>query len=152
MQILTEMENCSYTSPYTSDIAESKIVIKLQIGTIVSTQSRKNVIDNNREEIQKELTKFQWIITESILLQFAWYLDSVIRQETPKYGDMDNISKPIQDALTGVTGIIVDDSQIRNFETLWMSKNAAISGNILRIEIRFLNNDAHNLCSDKYNT
>ena len=34
------------------------------------------------------------------------------KQETDKIGDIDNTSKPIQDALIGPSGILIDDAQI----------------------------------------
>jgi Holliday junction resolvase RusA-like endonuclease len=141
MRILTEMENCSYESAFLSDFEDSRIMLTLEIETIASVQSKKIIIDKNKDEIQQELSKFKWIITGPVLVQFAWYLDGVARQETSKFGDMDNISKPIQDALTGSSGIIVDDCQIKNIETLWMTKNHSVQNHILRIEIRYSNNE-----------
>ncbi|MBW8683555.1 RusA family crossover junction endodeoxyribonuclease [Chitinophaga rhizophila] len=141
MYIQTTMENCSYEVAFLSDIEESKIQLRLEIETVASIQSRKSTIDETKNEIQKELLKFKWIITGAILVQFAWYLDGVARQETSKIGDMDNISKPIQDALTGANGIIIDDCQIKNLETLWLTKNQSVQKHILGIEIRFTNSE-----------
>ena len=62
------------------------------------------------------------------------------KQETDKIGDIDNISKPIQDALIGPSGILIDDAQIAGLYTSWISRNGIIVDNILRIDIRF-NND-----------
>ena len=67
-------------------------------------------------------------------------MNAVEKQETDKIGDIDNISKPIQDALIGPNGIIIDDAQIGGLYTSWLSRNEMIVDNILRIDIRF-NND-----------
>lgn len=67
-------------------------------------------------------------------------MSAIERQETDAIGDIDNISKPILDALSGESGIIIDDSQIKGLYSFWMSKNDMIADSILRIDIKF-NND-----------
>lgn len=141
MQITIETENCDFDNFYLiEESADSVVKIKLDIPTIISRQSRKQTVDNLIGLIHQELSKFQWIIVGSILVDFIWYLNAVERQETDKIGDLDNISKPIQDALSGINGIIVDDSQIGGLYTYWQSRNNLTQDNILYINIKF-NND-----------
>jgi len=141
MKIAIETENCDFDNFYLiEESADSIVKIKLEIPTIVSRQSRKETVDNLIELIHQELSKFQWIIVGSILVDFIWYLNAVERQETDKIGDLDNISKPIQDALSGINGIIVDDSQIGGLYTYWQSRNGITQDNILYIHVKF-NND-----------
>lgn len=141
MQINIETENCDFDNFYLIEkSAESVVKIRLDFPIIISRQSRKQTFNNLIGLIHQELSKFQWIIVGSILVDFVWYLNAVERQETDKIGDLDNISKPIQDALSGIKGIIVDDSQIGGLYTYWQSRNNLSNDNILYITIKF-NND-----------
>ncbi|MGC2237767.1 MAG: hypothetical protein WA584_16505 [Pyrinomonadaceae bacterium] len=141
MKVTIETENCDFQNFFLiNESADSIVKIRLEIPNIVSIQSRKQIIDNLVSLIQRELSKFEWIIVGSILVDFLWYLNGVERQETDKVGDLDNISKPIQDALSGPNGIIVDDSQIGGLYTYWQSRNELVLDNILYIDIKF-NND-----------
>ena len=141
MNIKIETENCSYDSNYLiEESANSRIIIHVEMEKIASLQSKKQVRDQITQLIQNELIKFKWIISGSVVVEFGWYLNAVERQETDKLGDIDNISKPIQDSLIGEKGILIDDSQIGGLYSFWMCRNDIISDNILRIDIKF-NND-----------
>lgn len=141
MNIKIETINCNYNNNYLIEAStDSKIIINIEMEKIASLQSKKLVREQIKQLIQNELLKFKWIICGSVLVDFIWYLSAVERQETDKIGDIDNISKPIQDALIGEQGILIDDSQIGEFYSFWISKNEMIADNILRIEINF-NND-----------
>lgn len=141
MNIKIETENCNYDNHYLiEESADSRIIIHIEMQKIASLQSKKIVRDKIVQLIQNELLKFKWIILGKVIVDFGWYLNAVERQETDKIGDIDNISKPIQDALAGEKGILIDDSQISGLYSFWMSRNEMIVDNILRIEIKF-NND-----------
>jgi Holliday junction resolvase RusA-like endonuclease len=141
MKILVETENCNFENHYLIEASANSVInITLEIPKIVSRQSKKPVIDALTQLIHSELSKFKWIIVGSILVDFLWYLNGVERQETDKVGDLDNIAKPIQDALSGPNGIIVDDSQIGALYNYWLSRNELLSDNVLCISIKF-NND-----------
>ncbi len=141
MDIKVETENCDYDRHYLiEESADSKIVLTLELDKIVTMQSRNELKDWITQNIRAELSKFKWIISGDILVDFTWYLNAVEKQETDKIGDIDNISKPIQDSLIGQHGILIDDSQIAGLYSSWLSKNELLVDNILKIEIRF-NND-----------
>ena len=141
MNIKVDTENCNFENHFLiEESADSKIILNIEMNKIASLQSRKQKRDQITTLIQKELSKFKWIISGNVVVEFAWYLNAVERQETDKIGDIDNISKPIQDALTGSKGIIIDDAQIGGLYSFWMSRNEMISDNFLKIGIQF-NND-----------
>ncbi|WP_223480602.1 MULTISPECIES: RusA family crossover junction endodeoxyribonuclease [unclassified Pseudomonas] len=107
----------------------------------MSTQSRLERKQELTQIIQSELSRFKWLISGGVQIEFAWYLSSIKRQETDKAGDIDNITKPILDALTGPDGILIDDSQIGSVQTFWMSRNEQLSYNVLRLNIQFSSED-----------
>jgi len=141
MTIAIETFNCDYQNYYKIlEAADSEVKITLRFNKIVSRQSRKENIDKITKLIHSELSKFEWIIVGSILVDLTWYLNAIERQETDKVGDIDNITKPIIDALSGKNGVFVDDSQICGLYSCWMSKNELYIDNVLVIQIKF-NND-----------
>ena len=141
MQIKIETENCDFENHYLiEESADSVIKIRLDFPVIVSRQSRKEVVDKLIALIRRELSKFKWIIIGSVVVDLLWYLNATERQETDKVGDLDNISKPIQDALLGPDGILVDDAQIGGLYTYWQSRNNLYTDNILYVTVKF-NND-----------
>lgn len=148
MKISIQTDNCDYETHYLiEESAYSIIYINLAFEKIVSVQSRKTSKDQICELIQRELSKFKWIIAGCVNIDFTWYLNAVKRQETDKIGDIDNITKPILDSLSGPNGILIDDSQIGALYTYWLSRNELIEDNLLEIKISFNNDD----CLDKLN-
>ncbi|HFQ4877829.1 TPA: RusA family crossover junction endodeoxyribonuclease, partial [Vibrio vulnificus] len=146
MKIKIATDNCNYDAHYLiKESASAEIVLELEFEKIVSMQSQRQRQKDLIDLIHQELSKFQWIISESVNIELCWYLDAVERQETDKVGDLDNITKPILDALTGAKGVLIDDAQIGSIHTYWQSRNTLKVDNILRIKLQF-NND---YCFDK---
>lgn len=141
MKIQVETVNCTLHKYYDiEEFADSQIKITLRFDKIISRQSRKASIDQLSALIKSELSQFKWIIVGSILVDLTWYLNAVERQETDKIGDIDNITKPIIDSLSGEKGIFIDDSQINGLYSSWMTRNDIYEDNVLVIQIKF-NND-----------
>lgn len=75
MNIKIETENCNYDSHYLiEELADSKIIIHVEMEKIASLQSKKQVRDQITQLIQNELLKFKWIISGSVVVKFGWYL------------------------------------------------------------------------------
>lgn len=141
MKIKSITENCNYISHYESDqFADAKIELEIEMDRLVSIQSKKLLLIELKALIQGELSKFEWLICGIVYIDFVWYLNEIERQETSKIGDLDNISKPILDSLTGPSGIMIDDSQTMAFYTSWCSRRSFSTPNILNVTIKF-NND-----------
>jgi Holliday junction resolvase RusA-like endonuclease len=142
MQITITTDNCDHDNYFLVEAsASSEVKLEMRLPLPVSVQSRKTTIDTLVNSIQEELSKFKWIICGSVQLEMCWYLCGVQRQETVKVGDIDNISKPIQDALIGPNGILVDDSQIGSLHTYWMTRNDSLDHNVLVMRLSFNNDD-----------
>lgn len=148
MKISTQTENCCYDTQYLiEESADSAIHINLAFEKVVSVQSKKVYKEQICNLIQNELSKFKWIISGCVNIDFIWYLHAVERQETDKVGDIDNITKPILDSLIGPNGVLIDDAQIKALYTYWLSRNELIEDNLLKIKISFNNDD----CLEKSN-
>lgn len=141
MRISIRAKNCDSKHWYLIEgSANSEVVLRLELDKIVSVQSRNEKKNEICVAIHDELSKFSWIIAGSVNVEFVWYLHGVERQETDKVGDIDNITKPVLDVLTGAKGILIDDSQIGSLHTFWQSRNESIAFNVLDIRIS-INND-----------
>ncbi|MEK2607954.1 RusA family crossover junction endodeoxyribonuclease [Pseudomonas shirazensis] len=131
VRIFIKTSNCDQDNHYLIEqMATASVGLELHFDEIVSTQSRLERKRELTQVIQRELSQFKWLISGSVRIEFAWYLHSTQRQETDKVGDLDNITKPILDSLTGPDGILIDDSQIGSVNTFWMSRNEQLSSNI----------------------
>lgn len=118
--ITVRTSNCDKDSHYLiEELATASVILELQFEEIVSAQSQSARKRELVDAIQVELSQFKWLISGSVQIEFAWYLHGVERQETDKVGDIDNITKPILDALTGPKGILIDDAQIGSVHTFW---------------------------------
>ncbi|MGL1957881.1 MAG: RusA family crossover junction endodeoxyribonuclease [Colwellia sp.] len=141
MKITVTTDNCSFDKHYLiKESASAEISIELEFEKIVSMQSQKQRQKDLIALIHGELQRFEWVISETVNIEFTWYLDAVERQETDKVGDLDNITKPILDAFTGKNGVLIDDAQIGSIHTYWQSRNELKADNIVKINLSF-NND-----------
>lgn len=141
MKIVVSTDNCSVDTHYLiEESASAEIAIELEFERIVSMQSKAQRQRDLIAFIHDELKKFQWVISGSVTIEITWYLNAVERQETDKVGDLDNITKPLLDSLTGENGVLIDDAQIGSIHTYWLSRNELKAGNVVRIKLSF-NND-----------
>jgi Holliday junction resolvase RusA-like endonuclease len=146
--ISVKTSNCDRDRHYLiEELATASVSLELHFDEIVSTQSRAARKQELIDAIHAELSQFKWLISGSVQIEFVWYLHGVERQETDKVGDIDNITKPILDALTGPEGILIDDAQIGSIHTFWMSRNEQLTYSVLKLEVQFSNDD----CLDKHN-
>jgi Holliday junction resolvase RusA-like endonuclease len=133
--------NCdSFSSFKVEESADSQVEIRIEFDRIVSIQSQKQARDEIRSAIQEKLSSFEWICAGRVNLELLWYLHGPQRQETDKIGDIDNITKPIIDSLTGHQGLLIDDSQIGSIYSFWNSRNHLTQKDCLYIKLNF-NND-----------
>lgn len=111
--LTAKTDNCDTENFYKVEASvNSEIELRIEFDRIISIQSKKEARKELYSPIQGELAKFKWICVGPVNVEFNWHLHGTQRQETDKVGDFDNITKPILDALTGASGLLVDDSQI----------------------------------------
>lgn len=59
----------------------------------------------------------QYLLDDDVIVEIQWRLHERFRWETDASADVDNIVKPLIDALCGPKGILIDDCQIRMLTT-----------------------------------
>lgn len=62
-----------------------------------------------KKELQEITCKSDFIVTGSCWIAIDYYCKHIKRQKNPGVYDIDNIVKPILDALVGKEGLIIDD-------------------------------------------
>lgn len=67
------------------------------------------------------------IFTGDVKAEVTWYISEERRYSTHIVADLDNIIKPLFDAVTGPTGIMIDDNQVQQLGASWED---AMPGNL----------------------
>lgn len=141
VKLTLHTSNCDAANFYKiEELATAELELRLEFDRIVSIQSQRAARNELCSAIQEQLRPFEWICAGPVNLELLWYLHGTQRQETDKVGDIDNITKPIIDSLTGEGGLLIDDSQIGSLHTFWNSRNHLTQKDALYIRLQF-NND-----------
>ncbi len=85
----------------------------------VSQQARSESKAAFQAAVRKELTPYQFFLSGEVSVTVEWTVNEYERYETDRSPDVDNILKPLLDALTGPSGIIIDDNQIQHVSCHW---------------------------------
>jgi len=73
-------------------------------------------------ELVRSFTKpLEYLLDGDVTVDIEWTLHERSRWETDASADVDNIIKPLLDALCGPDGILIDDCQVRSFSSTWLS-------------------------------
>jgi len=70
--------------------------------------------------IRANTSKKQYLLTGEVKVDVEWMIHEQDRHESPRSPDIDNILKPILDALQGPNGIMVNDSQVQEISCRWV--------------------------------
>ncbi|MFC8956181.1 RusA family crossover junction endodeoxyribonuclease [Streptomyces sp. NPDC057101] len=61
------------------------------------------------------------VFTHDVEVSLVWYIEESRRYQTHLVADIDNVLKPILDAVTGLDGIMIDDNQVQSIRASWMT-------------------------------
>src|ERR1700688_3175599 len=74
----------------------------------VGSKNKKKTIQG---DIRKCLPDCPYLLSGDVRMEIEWYVSARSRYEQTLHPDIDNIIKPILDALTGPHGLMIDDNQ-----------------------------------------
>jgi len=74
------------------------------------------------------------IYTHDVEVTLIWFVEESKRYQTHLVADLDNVMKPILDAVTGPDGLLIDDNQIQSIRAMWMTPGAFGTGFQLTFE------------------
>lgn len=61
------------------------------------------------------------IFTHDVEVTLIWFVEESKRYQTHLVADLDNVVKPLLDAVTGPDGVLVDDNQVQSLRVMWMT-------------------------------
>lgn len=85
--------------------------------------------------IQSLVSPCRYLLSGDVKLTIEWLVSERARYESDSSADVDNIIKPILDALCGPDGLIIDDCQIQELTCYWTHLHSCPER--LYIELRF---------------
>jgi len=101
----------------------------------VSQQSSNRRKKHLTKIVRNLLKSVDYLLTGDIELDIEWYLGEKARYEQDGFPDVDNIIKPLLDALKGPKGIMIDDCQVESVHCRWVDWSR--SDQKLHFKIRF---------------
>lgn len=89
--------------------------------------------------IRKVTRPLEFLLDGYVWITFDWQIHERFRWESDASADIDNIGKPLLDALSGPEGVIIDDSQVKSLSSNWF----AITTDDQRVDIKieFINDE-----------
>jgi Holliday junction resolvase RusA-like endonuclease len=103
-------------------IGGGHVVLRLPIKP-VSLQSNRKKKEVVTSEIQSITSKFSFILVGDVKIDVEWQIHEKERYESDSSADVDNILKPILDALSGSKGVLIDDCQVQAVSCHWIDWN-----------------------------
>ena len=86
----------------------------------VSLQGSKRSKATYKKAISDITSPVTYLLTGEVKIHIEWMIHEELRYETVNSPDVDNIIKPLLDAITGPSGLIVDDSQVQTISCHWV--------------------------------
>src|SRR5450631_1948406 len=89
------------------------------------------------KDAMRAITKTaEFLLSGDVELRVEWYISETERYETDRAPDIDNIRKPLIDAVVGPDGLVIDDNQIQHVSCSWM--DVARESQELVVELNFV--------------
>jgi hypothetical protein len=86
-------------------------------------------------EIRNITSTFNFILVGNVKIDIVWQIHEQERYESDSSADVDNILKPILDALSGPKGVLIDDCQVQAVSCHWTDWNRDEQQITIRIEM-----------------
>lgn len=86
----------------------------------VSQQARAESKALFQAEVRKVTSTLGFVLSGDISVLVEWSISQQTRYETDRSPDVDNILKPLVDALVGPSGVMIDDNQVQNVSCHWI--------------------------------
>lgn len=93
------------------------IELPIKPASAQSKGKKKSVVVSKIKEITRS---YDFIFSGDVKVDIDWYVHERKRYESDCTPDVDNIIKPILDALYGKDGILIDDSQVQSVSSIWL--------------------------------
>lgn len=101
----------------------------------VSQQARAVAREAFQAEVRKLTAAKEFLFTGDLKVDVEWSIHERVRYEADRAADVDNILKPLLDAMAGPDGIMIDDNQVQSVSCNWID---SYQEEVERLEIRIV--------------
>jgi Holliday junction resolvase RusA-like endonuclease len=101
----------------------------------VSSQASRTKKDAVTQAIRDITKPYKFLISGDVSVEIVWLINEDERYESDEAADIDNILKPILDALSGPDGILINDCQVQHVSSHWISRYG--DDELVEITIKF---------------
>lgn len=99
------------------DAGEARIVLPLRP---VSAQARGEVKREFKKALQDLVASQDTILLNDVTIDVKWHVHEQLRYESDEAPDVDNILKPLLDAISGQNGLLINDCQVQAITSFWV--------------------------------
>lgn len=101
----------------------------------VSQQARADSKAAFQEAVRRTTGTYEFLLSGDVSVSVEWAVAEQTRYETDRSPDVDNMLKPLLDALAGPNGAMVDDNQVQHVSCHWVDSYAEVER--LAISLRY---------------
>lgn len=105
---------------FPSDSGLFTIQIPTKPVSLQASRSKKDIVTDSIRSVTKTL---DYLLTCDIAVKITWFINPEEKYESDDPADVDNIVKPILDALSGPEGILVNDCQVQHLMCSWVDRD-----------------------------
>jgi Holliday junction resolvase RusA-like endonuclease len=87
--------------------------------------------------VRSIVSQCRYLLSGDVKISIEWQISERARYEFDSSADVDNIVKPILDALSGPDGIMIDDCQVQELTCYWTGSYAYPEAEQISVELRF---------------
>lgn len=99
------------------DSGEIHLAFPIAPVSLQASRAKKDLVTNAIKNVTKTAP---FILTGTVQIDIEWRVHEQTRYESDASADIDNIIKPIFDALCGLEGILIDDCQVQAVHCSWI--------------------------------
>ena len=86
----------------------------------VSLQAKGKRKREFKKQVAARVEKAGFLLSGDVRVHMQWHVHEEKRYETSTSADIDNIIKPLLDAICGPKGILIDDNQVQSIQCFWV--------------------------------
>lgn len=86
----------------------------------VSLQAKGERKREFKEHVAARVEKAGFLLSGDVRVHIQWHVHEEKRYENSASADVDNIIKPLLDAICGPKGILIDDNQVQSIQCFWV--------------------------------
>jgi Holliday junction resolvase RusA-like endonuclease len=102
----------------------------------VSQQSSRVEKDRFAQLISQQVADLGYLLSGDVKIWIEWYVHEQDRYESDAAPDVDNILKPLLDALCGPGGLLIDDCQVQEVGCNWLDSYDRSQSVEIRVRFR----------------